>query len=134
LLLRLLSFKNPFKEITAFIKSLNTVKSNLSHVPIINHGWSSFKSELIKSKPKVSVIIPTLNRYIYLKDVLEDLEKQEYENFDVIIIDQSEPFQKEFYNAFNLDIKLIHQEEKALWLARNTAVKISDAALLLLIG
>jgi glycosyltransferase involved in cell wall biosynthesis len=132
LLLRLLSFKNPFKEITAFIKSLNTVKSNLSHVPIINHGWSSFKSELIKSKPKVSVIIPTLNRYIYLKDVLEDLEKQEYENFDVIIIDQSEPFQKEFYNAFNLDIKLIHQEEKALWLARNTAVKISDAALLLL--
>ena len=44
----------------------------------------------------VSVVIPTLNRYTYLKDVLEDLEKQDYENFEVIVVDQSEPFQKNF--------------------------------------
>ena len=71
----------------------------------------------------VSVVIPTLNRYTYLKDVLEDLEKQDYENFEVIIVDQSEPFQKEFYDQFDLNIHLIYQEEKALWLARNTAIK-----------
>ena len=74
-------------------------------------------------QPKVSVIIPTLNRYKYLKDVLSDLEKQDYRNFEVIVCDQSDNFDEDFYNGWNLDLKLIRQEEKALWLARNTAVK-----------
>jgi glycosyltransferase involved in cell wall biosynthesis len=40
---------------------------------IINHSIY-FSTE----QPLVSVIIPTLNRYVYLKDVMEDLEKQDY--------------------------------------------------------
>ena len=80
----------------------------------------------------VSVVIPTLNRYTYLKDVLEDLEKQDYENFEVIVVDQSEPFQKEFYDQFDLNIHLIHQEEKALWLARNTAIQKAQGEYILL--
>jgi len=130
-IIRLLSFHNPFKEISAFINAYKTPKFNVAKSPIINKEWSSFDSNLMHRAPKVSVIIPTLNRYIYLKDVLEDLEKQDYTNFDVIIVDQSEPFQKEFYSRFNLDLKLIHQTEKALWLARNTAIEISDADYLL---
>ena len=62
---------------------------------------------------------------MYLRDVLLDLEKQTYTHFEVIIIDQSEPYDSKFYNNFSLDINLIRQEEKALWLARNTAVKAS---------
>jgi glycosyltransferase involved in cell wall biosynthesis len=80
----------------------------------------------------VSVIIPTLNRYPYLKDVLKDLEQQDYSNFEVIVVDQSEPFQEEFYDEFQLNINLIHQEEKALWLARNTAIKQSKGEYILL--
>ena len=83
-------------------------------------------------KPFVSIVIPTLNRYEYLKDVLEDLEKQEYKNFEVIIVDQSNPYQEDFYKKFNLDIQLIQQTERALWLARNHAIEVSKGKYLLL--
>ncbi len=125
--IRIFSLCNPIKEIYGLLKSLSVKRISLFS-EVIQHNTSSSDSD----QPKVSVIIPTLNRYIYLKDVLHDLEKQEYSNFDVIIIDQSEPFQKEFYTNFKLDIKLKYQEEKALWNARNTAVKWSDADYVLL--
>lgn len=132
LLIRLLTFHNPFKEFNAFLKTRQVKRVNIYKNPIIYADWGNFKSELLSQKPKISVIIPTLNRYIYLKDVLEDLEKQDYTNFEVIVVDQSEPFQKEFYTAFKLELNVIHQKEKALWLARNTAIKTSNADLLLL--
>ena len=81
---------------------------------------------------QISVVIPTLNRYEYLKDVLRDLERQDYQNFEVIVVDQSEPFRPEFYKDFDLSIRLIRQEEKALWLARNTAIQKAEGAYLLL--
>ena len=131
-IIRLLTLNNPFKEINGFIKSFKVSRSLISKNALTYSEWNSFDSKLLKTDPKVSVIIPTLNRYKYLKDVLKDLENQAYQNFDVIIIDQSEPFQKKFYDNFHLDIKLIHQKEKALWLARNKAIEFSDADYLLL--
>jgi len=132
LILRIISFHNPYKELKAFISTRNINRTNVYANPIVNKDWNEYKSELVKNQPKVSVVIPTLNRYDYLKDVLEDLEKQEYPNFDVIVVDQSEPFDKVFYDNYKLNLKLIHQKEKALWLARNTAVKISNAEYMLL--
>ncbi len=120
LLIRLLTFHNPFVEIKGFIKSRKIKRVSL---------FEKVKQREIKvdiaEQPLVSVIIPTLNRYEYLKDVLADLEKQTYRNFEVIVVDQSEPFRKEFYERFSLDLKLIYQEEKALWKARNEAVCLS---------
>ena len=129
---RLITFNNPFKEINGFIKSFKVSRSSISKNALTYSEWNCFDSKLLKTQPKVSIIIPTLNRYEYLKDVLKDLENQDYQNFDVIIMDQSEPFQKKFYDNFNLDIKLIHQKEKALWLARNNAIELSDSDYLLL--
>ena len=80
----------------------------------------------------MSVVIPTLNRYEYLKDVLEDLERQEYTNFEVIVVDQSLPFQDEFYRKFNLKMKVVQQKKRALWLARNHAIEISEGEYILL--
>src|SRR5690606_7731463 len=124
LMLRFFSFKNPFREISAWKKSGDVKRSDYLKNPILYDDWNSFKSLLVEEKPFVSVVIPTLNRYEYLKDVLEDLEKQDYKNFEVIIVDQSNPFQNDFYKKFNLDIKLVQQAERALWLARNHAVEI----------
>lgn len=132
LLFRLISLKNPIKELNAFIKTNSVKRINVYKNPILYDGWDTFKSNLIKSNPKVSVIIPTLNRYKYLKDVLEDLEKQDYTNFDVIVIDQTDPFQQDFYANYKLDLIVKNQKEKALWLARNTAIKMSDAPYVLL--
>lgn len=131
-IIRLFTLNNPFEEINGFIKSFKVSRSLISKNALTYSEWNSFDSKSLKTHPKVSVIIPTLNRYKYLKDVLKDLENQAYQNFDVIIIDQSEPFKKKFYDNFNLDIKLIHQKEKALWLARNKAIEFSDADYLLL--
>ena len=132
LLIRLLSFKNPFKEILAWKASRKTKRSDYLKTPLEYKSWNNFESPMLSEQKLVTVIIPTLNRYPYLKDVLLDLEKQDYKKFEVIIIDQSEPFQSEFYDDFKLDINLIHQEEKALWLARNTAIQKSKGDLLLL--
>ena len=132
LLIRLFSFKNPFAEISAFIKTKGTKRQSFAENPVTYKNYDAFDSEFIKAQPLVSIIIPTLNRYEYLKDVLEDLEQQDYKNFEVIIVDQSEPFQKDFYQDFKLDINLIYQEEKALWLARNTAIRESKGEYILL--
>lgn len=128
LVIRLLSFKNPLKEIISFWRQSSVQRVNLC-AKVIDHqkALKEFYSQLLEENPRVAVIIPTLNRYPWLKDALKDLEEQDYKNFEVIVVDQSEPFQADFYSEFNLDIKLIRQEEKALWLARNTAIKLSEA-------
>src|SRR5690554_1215426 len=132
LLLRLFSFHNPIKELKAWFRTRGVTRVAIGSPSIGYPDWASFESALIPSNPKVGVIIPTLNRYIYLKDVLRDLEAQDYPHFEVIIVDQSAPFQESFYKEFNLDIQLIRQEEKALWLARNTAIKAAKGELIAL--
>lgn len=124
LILRLLTLHNPFLEIGGFLSQRKVRRTDV-YKKTYPHGQAirSFESPLLRQVPKVSVIIPTLNRYAWLKDALHDLEKQDYPNFEVIVVDQSEPFQPAFYEPFQVDIRLIRQEEKALWLARNTAIQ-----------
>jgi glycosyltransferase involved in cell wall biosynthesis len=130
LLIRLFTLKNPVFEMVAFIKALKF--SRVIIEPKLYPGFEKFESSLVKSQPLVSVIIPTLNRYEYLKDVLKDLENQSYSNFEVIVCDQSEPIDESFYVGWNLNIQLIKQEEKALWLARNRCIKQSKGDYILL--
>lgn len=131
LMMRLLTLHNPIRETRCWLKTRNTKRYALHKDPIEDAQWSSFEGDLIKRTPLVSIIIPTLNRYHYLKDVLTDLEVQEYTNFEVIVVDQSDSYNAEFYNPFNLNIKVIHQKEKALWLARNTAIRESKGEYIL---
>lgn len=126
LFVRLLLLKNPVDEIVGFVIQRKTKRIEL-YKEVYPHEslYLDFNSYLLQSAPKISVIIPTLNRYSWLKDALHDLEQQDYTNFDVIVVDQSEPYQPEFYKNFNLEIQVIRQEEKALWLARNSAISLS---------
>jgi glycosyltransferase involved in cell wall biosynthesis len=121
-LLRILIFHNPFKESSAWFNTRNVNQLKEFEDPIVYKDWEAFHSQLIGGNPLVSVIIPTLNRYDYLKAVLKDLEAQDYSNFEVIVVDQSDNFNKTFYDDFNLNFQIINQKEKALWLARNTAI------------
>jgi glycosyltransferase involved in cell wall biosynthesis len=123
LILRLMSFHRPIREIWAFLKSKEN-RVQIQSVESTQFSNASFNE-------KVSVIIPTLNRYEYLKDVLGDLEKQSYKNFDVWVCDQSDAFDADFYKGWNLDLHLIKQEEKALWRARNRCIRESTGEYLL---
>ncbi len=130
LFLRILELNNPLNEMIAFIQARKTKRiiTNFNFNYEINKGLSNLKFE----NPLVSVIIPTLNRYQYLIDVMKDLDKQSYKNFEVIVFDQSEPFRQEFYENWNFNLRIVKQKEKALWLARNSAIKISKGQLILL--
>ncbi len=131
--LRLLSGHNPVREVRAFRAQRRMRRVNLyGRVFPHEQRWRTFDSALLRRQPMVTVVIPTLNRYPYLKDVLHDLEKQTYSRFEVIVVDQSEPFRPEFYGNFRLSLRLIRQEEKALWLARNTAIEQARGDLILL--
>ena len=130
-LLRLSTFKNPFKEIRAYYATRKIDRINVYKPALEYEDFKTFQSPLIASKPSVAVIIPTLNRYNYLKDVLHDLEKQSYKNFEVLVFDQSNDFDEEFYTQFRLTLHVHHQKEKLLWTARNNAIKATNAEYLL---
>ncbi|WP_240472243.1 glycosyltransferase family 2 protein [Mangrovimonas xylaniphaga] len=130
LVLRLFSFKNPLMELKAWFGTQSV--SRVSYSPLVYSEWSSVSSELIAKLPFVSVVIPTLNRYEYLDAILRDLEQQTYPHFEVIIVDQSDAFQADFYSQYQLDIQLVRQKEKALWLARNTAIQRAKGSLIAL--
>ncbi|MES2812687.1 MAG: glycosyltransferase family A protein [Bacteroidota bacterium] len=132
LFLRLITFKNPFKEIAGFLKNCNVKRVDYSKNVIGNPDYENFQSELVTSRPFISVVIPTLNRYEYLSAVLCDLENQTYKNFEVIIVDQTDAFREDFYQGWKLDLKYWFQEEKALWRARNEAIQSAKGDYVLL--
>ena len=63
---------------------------------------------------KVSVIIPTYNRFKYLLNTIESVKKQTYTNLEIIVINDKST-QKEYYeydwNSNN--IKIIHLEKNS---------------------
>lgn len=132
LFFRLINFHNPLKEISGFLRSSGTKREDYSKNPFQYPQYDSYESVLIAAQPLVSIIIPTLNRYRYLKDVFADLKKQTYKNFEVIVVDQTDPFQEEVYKGWNLDLRYWHQQEKALWKARNEAIVAAQGDYILL--
>ncbi len=132
LLLRLLSLHNPITEINGFLKTRKTKRESYHKNPIEYQDYKDFQSPLLAQNKKVTVVIPTLNRYKYLKDVFRDLKKQTYKNFEVIVVDQTDPFDESVYKGWKLDLKYWYQEEKALWRARNEAVLAAKGDLILL--
>lgn len=128
---RIFSLNNPWKELKYYFATRRIQKIDVYTNANSYEEYQSFESGLIASNPRVAVIIPTLNRYPYLRDALHDLEQQSYTNFEVIIVDQSDNFDQSFYCEFKLQIQIIRQPEKLLWTARNTAVKSTNAEYLL---
>ena len=128
---RLLTFNNPLSDLIAIWNSRNTIKINLYNQEYEYVSYPSFTSKLISDLPLVSIIIPTFNRYNVLASLLADLEKQNYSNFEVLIIDQSWDFNEEFYKRYKYKINIIRQKTPALWRARNKGIETANSDLLL---
>lgn len=118
-LVRLFSFHHPIHELRAFINSIKATSIKPGKNLLL---YSDFNKTPVNTTTLVSVIIPTLNRYEYLRDTLNDLCVQTYRNFEVIVTDQSDEFDASFYSLFDLNLVVIRQEEKLLWTARNNAI------------
>jgi glycosyltransferase involved in cell wall biosynthesis len=61
---------------------------------------------------KVSVIIPTYNRFSYLLNTIESIRSQTYTNIEIIVVNDCST-QKEYYNYDWQDIKIIHLEKNS---------------------
>lgn len=131
LIKNIFSFHNPLKELKAFFKTSKIVNTDPINPHCEYSDYKEFNSKLIAANPLVTIIIPTLNRYEYLKDVMDDIEKQDYKNFEIVIVDQSDDPDSKFYEQYRSRIKLIFQKDKGQWLARNAAIKESKGDFLL---
>jgi glycosyltransferase involved in cell wall biosynthesis len=60
---------------------------------------------------KISVIIPTYGREEPLKDSINDVLKEDYPNFEVLVIDQTNNHQPEI----NSYLEQLHKEQKIRW-------------------
>ncbi len=78
---------------------------------------------------ELSIVIPTINRYHDLSNTINDLSKQTLQNFEIIIIDQTDKaFQQKINNQ-----KVIQQFEtfKSASKARNVGLLIAKAPIVL---
>ena len=127
-------FRNIAKNFKAFLKTFDIKRVDIYKKPIAPCSLELQNDfEKIDFKKNIRVIIPTYNRYDELKNLLTDLEEQDYSKFSITIIDQSETFNKEFYKSFKLNINLVRQERPALWRARNFAIKNSNEEIIALL-
>lgn len=85
-------------------------------------------NNLMDSK-KVSVVIPTFNRLPYLKKCIDSLLASDFEDFEIIIVnDSSTDGTREYLNSFrNQNIKIVHNKENlGKSKSRNQGIKISS--------
>lgn len=73
---------------------------------------------------KISVIIPTRNRFDYVKLLIEDLQKQTISNFEVIVVDQSD-IKRPINNCIH-----IFSESKGPCVSRNIGVTYAKGEIL----
>lgn len=129
---RIATLHQPFREMIALIRAGRASVRQVPKVLPSSDGFMDHAAQNLDETMKVSVIIPTLNRYAYLMDVLGDLEVQSYRNFEVIICDQSDEYDPRTYEGWTFPVKVLRQKEKALWLARNKCIRESSGELFLL--
>ena len=85
---------------------------------------------------KASIIIATYNRAEILKNCLVALEKQNFKDFEVIVVDDGgSDNTREVISGFKqLSIKYIYQEHSQQGVARNKGIKIAKGGYIFFIG
>jgi glycosyltransferase involved in cell wall biosynthesis len=82
-----------------------------------------------KEKPLISVIIPVYNVEEYLKECLDSVINQTYNNLEIIIVDDGStdksPFICDDYASKDNRIRVIHQKNRGLVGARKTGISAS---------
>ena len=89
---------------------------------------------IIKTKPKVSVIIPLYNQKQFVGQAIESILNQNYENIEIIVVNDGStdnPFS--VLEKYKDNIILINQGNKGLAGARNTGIKNSSGEYLQLL-
>ena len=84
------------------------------------------------NSPKVSVIIPCYNQAQYLKECLDSIAIQTFQNFEVIVVDDGSTKHTEIFKTLNYPkTKIIHQENEGLVGARNKGISLAKGKYIL---
>ncbi len=90
----------------------------------------------LPERPLVSVIIPTVNRVNCLITLLKSLQRQSYDNYEIIVVDQSEYIDSQktiAFKSFGKRLKLISSERRNRSHAKNLGIHNASGDLLLFI-
>lgn len=100
--------------------------------------YRSTTSHVIETKQKrdykVTVLVPTLERYKYLRQLLSQIRKQTIKPLEIIIVDQSprERRDKNLQDDFSdLPLRIIYLDKPGQCTSRNAGLKISKGAFIL---
>lgn len=84
--------------------------------------------------PKISVIIPCYNNGLYIKETLDSVLKQSFQDFEIIIVNDgsSDSYTNELLKDLNYPkTKVIHTKNRGVSSARNTAIQSSSGEYIL---
>lgn len=83
----------------------------------------------MKIEPKISIIVPVYNAERYLEKCIISIIRQEYTNFELILVDDGSidrsPELCDNYANIDKRIRVIHQINAGVSIARNNGIKIS---------
>ncbi len=83
----------------------------------------------MKSDPSVSVIIATFNRESYLKEALQSLASQTFNDFEIIVVDDgSTDKTKEIVESFPLPCRYHYQDNQGAAAAKNKGVELAQGS------
>jgi glycosyltransferase involved in cell wall biosynthesis len=87
------------------------------------------RSQNIKSTPLISVIVPIYNKKDYLQRCIKSILKQEYKNFELLLIDDGSTDNSgeicDFYAQKDSRIRVMHQINSGVSKARNTGLAMT---------
>jgi len=92
-------------------------------------GWNTVM------KPKVSIITPCFNSERTIRDTIESVLSQTYQNIEYVIVDGGSTDDtvniiREYYPVFNGRMKFVSEKDKGVYDAMNKGIKMSTGALI----
>ena len=83
-----------------------------------------------KTLPLISVIVPVYNTSVYLNRCIKSILNQTYQNLEIILVDDGStdesPSICDTYAQEHSNIKVIHQKNQGISLARNRGIEIAQ--------
>ncbi|KDR57732.1 glycosyltransferase family 2 protein [Limnospira fusiformis CCALA 023] len=115
---------------------MGTKLTQISGQGICINGWETHQQPLgilVMSEPLISAIICTHNRANYLGAAIDSLLDQEFDNFEVIVVDNASSDRTREIVESKLDnpkLRYIYEPITGLSVARNTGAKTAQAPIL----
>jgi glycosyltransferase involved in cell wall biosynthesis len=125
---RLLLGGQPWRELSV-LTCLNQERTRPPHPPAAVPGGAldrDLMAVIPPTHPTISVILPTVGRYPYLSECLNDLRRQTIPPHEIIVIDGNPlaEYQPDFYTAFqDLPLTIIHFGRPGVSAPRNAGLE-----------